>query len=43
MKNLKTIFFVFALMLVFSTQAYAGIKESKMFAEITTTQGVVKV
>ena len=43
MKNLKTIFFVFALMLIFSAQANPGKKESKMFAEITTTQGVVKV
>jgi peptidylprolyl isomerase len=43
MKNLKTILFIFALMSVFSAQAYVEKNESKMFAEITTTQGLVKV
>ena len=43
MKKLKTIFSVLAMMLFISLQANPGKKESKMFAEITTTQGVIKV
>lgn len=43
MKNLKLISLTFALLFALSVSAGGSKKESKMFAEITTTQGVVKV
>jgi peptidylprolyl isomerase len=42
MKSLNSIFLVFALALIFMAQAHPEKKESKMFVEITTTQGVIK-
>ncbi|MBL6875206.1 MAG: peptidylprolyl isomerase [Chitinophagales bacterium] len=43
MKNLKYIILNLALIISFGCSAEGNKKESKMFAEITTTQGVVKV
>ena len=43
MKNLRILFLVLAAFSAIIASANPGKKESKMFAEITTTQGVIKV
>jgi peptidyl-prolyl cis-trans isomerase A (cyclophilin A) len=43
MKNLKITCLTFAILIALGVSAGGNKKESKMFAEITTTQGVVKV